>query len=106
MLLWEKIWYYTENYKTSIYKGKKDCRLPKTKKKFIYNRKTFKFEDFEQICSSGSLIYIEKNYGSMEQKYYGTKEKNYGTIPKTMELWFTIEKKTMALWKKVNYCKL
>ena len=30
--------------------------------------------------------------------YYG---KNYGTIPKTMELWLTMEK-TMVLWEK-NY---
>ena len=39
-------------------------------------------------------------------KNYDTIEKNCGTIPKTMELWFTMVK-TMVLWKKygtiVNY---
>ena len=35
-----------------------------------------------------------------EKKPYGTLEKkNYDTILKTIELWFTI-KKTMLLWKK------
>ena len=34
------------------------------------------------------LWYFRENYGTME--------KNYGTIPKTMELWFAMEK-TMVL---------
>ena len=32
MVLWTKLWYYTENYGTSIYEDKKHGRLPKTKK--------------------------------------------------------------------------
>ena len=42
MVLWKKkLWYYTENYETSMYKGeKKRCRLPRTKNFFIYNGKT------------------------------------------------------------------
>ena len=32
MVLWTKLWYYTENYGTSIYEEKKHVRLPKTKK--------------------------------------------------------------------------
>ena len=36
MVLWIKFWYYTENYGTSIYEGKKRGRLPKTKN---YNEK-------------------------------------------------------------------
>ena len=32
MVLWTKLWYYTENNGTSIYEGKKHGRLPKTKK--------------------------------------------------------------------------
>ena len=32
MVLWTKLWYYTENYKTSIYEEKKHGRLPNTKK--------------------------------------------------------------------------
>ena len=42
MVLWTKLWYYTENYGTSIYEGKKKRgRLPKTKKLwFIMEKKT------------------------------------------------------------------
>ena len=63
---------------------------------------------FEQIYSFRTLIYYGKTmvlwkklYGTMEKTiwYFG---KNYGTIPKTMELWFTMEK-TMVLWKKLWY---
>ena len=37
MVLWENLWYYTENYGTSSYEGKRHCRLPKPKTKtFIY----------------------------------------------------------------------
>ena len=32
MVLWTKLWYYTENYGTSIYEGKKHGRLPKNRK--------------------------------------------------------------------------
>ena len=32
MVLWTKLWYYTESYRTSIYEEKKHCRLPNTKK--------------------------------------------------------------------------
>ena len=32
MVLWTKLWYYTENYGTSIYEGKRNGRLPETKK--------------------------------------------------------------------------
>ena len=31
MVLWTKRWYYTENYRTSIYKEIKHGRLPNTK---------------------------------------------------------------------------
>ena len=30
MVLWTKLWYYTENYGTSIHEGKKHGTLPKT----------------------------------------------------------------------------
>ena len=30
MVLWKKLWCYTENYETSIYERKKQGRLPKT----------------------------------------------------------------------------
>ena len=43
------------------------------------------------------LWYYDKNYSTMEKLWYY--RKNGGTIPKTMELWFTMEK-TMVLWKK------
>ena len=32
MVLWTKLWYYTENYRTSIYEVKKHNRLPNTQK--------------------------------------------------------------------------
>ena len=32
MVLWTKLWYYIENYGSSIYEGKKHGKLPKTKK--------------------------------------------------------------------------
>ena len=32
MLLWRKLWFYTENYDTLIYDGKEHGRIPKTKK--------------------------------------------------------------------------
>ena len=32
MVLWTKLWYYTENYRTSIQEEKKHGRLPNTKK--------------------------------------------------------------------------
>ena len=32
MVLWTKLWYYTENYGTSIHEEIKQGRLPKTKK--------------------------------------------------------------------------
>ena len=55
---------------------------------------------FEQTNSFRTLIYNGKTmvlWGKLW--YYG---KNYGTIPKNMELWFTMEK-TMVLWKKLWY---
>ena len=48
-----------------------------------------------------------KNYGTMETtmvlwKKVWSYEKNYDTIPKTMELLFTMEK-PMVLWKQLWY---
>ena len=38
MVLWTKQWYYTDNYGTSIYEGKKKHgKLPKTKKPLYTN---------------------------------------------------------------------
>ena len=39
MVLWTKLWYYTANYGTSIYEGRKCGRLPKTKKLLIIMEK-------------------------------------------------------------------
>ena len=61
---------------------------------------------FEQIKDFRTLIYYGKNMVLARKLWYYTG--NYGTIPKTMELWFTMEK-TMVLWKKygtiVNFSK-
>ena len=44
MVIWIILWYYTENYGTSIYEGKKHGRLPKTKKlSFIMEKPYVKF---------------------------------------------------------------
>ena len=37
MVLWKKLWYITENYRTSIYEGNRHCRLPKPNKKKTCN---------------------------------------------------------------------
>ena len=42
----ENLWYYTENYGTSIYEGKKPGRLPKTTKlRFIMEKAMVIFEN-------------------------------------------------------------
>ena len=35
------------------------------------------------------------------KKNYGTMIKNYDTLPRAMELWFTVEK-AMVLWEKLR----
>ena len=60
MVKWTKLWYYTENYGTSIYEEKK-CRLPKTKKLCFIMEKTMEIYEnntsFEQIFSFKNLNY-------------------------------------------------
>ena len=104
MVLWTKLWYYTENYRTSIYEEKKHGRLQNTKKLWFIMEQTMEIYQnnwsFEQTYSLRTLIYYGKTMVLWKILwYYG---KNYGTIPKTMELWFTMEK-TMVLWKKLWY---
>ena len=104
MVLWTKLWYYTENYGTSIYEEIKHGGLPKTKIIWFIMKKAMKIYQnnwiFEQIYSFKTLIYYGKTMVLWKILwYYG---QNYGTIPKTMELWFTMEK-TMVLWKKLWY---
>ena len=98
MVLWTKLWYYTENYGTSIYEEKKHGGLPKTKRLWFIMEETMEIYQnnwiFEQISSFKTLIYYGKtmvlwtklwyyteNYGTLI--YYG---KNYGTMKKTMVL--------------------
>ena len=78
MVLWKKLWYYIDNYGSSIYEGKKlvDYRRLRNFTKII--------EVFEQIFSLRTLIYYEQNNGTME--------KNYGTMEKSM---------VHVLWKKI-----
>ena len=104
MVLWTKLWYYTENYGTSIYEEKKHGRLPNNKKLWFIMEQTMEIYQnnwsFEQINSLRPLIYYGKTMVLWKKLwYYG---KNYDTILKTMELWFTMEK-TMVLWKKLWY---
>ena len=44
------------------------------------------------------LWFTMKNYSTVEKKY-ATVYKNFGTLPKAIELWFNM-KKTLVLWKK------
>ena len=98
MVLWTKLWYYTENYRTSIYEVIKHCRLTNTKKLWFIIEQTMEiyqyYWSFEQTYSLRTLIYYGKtmvlwkklwyyieNYGTLI--YYG---KNYATMEKTMVL--------------------
>ena len=64
MVLWTKLWYYTENYGTSIYEEKKHDGLPKTKRLLFIKEKTMAIYQniwsFEQIYSFRTLIYYGK----------------------------------------------
>ena len=87
MVLWTKLWYYTESYRTSIYEEKKHGRLPNTKKLWFIMEQTIEINQnnwsFEQIYSLRTLIYYGKTIVLWKKLwYYG---KNYITIPKTME---------------------
>ena len=86
--------YYTEIYWTSIYK-EKHVRLTKTKKLLFIMGKNYgnipkQLKFFQQMCSYRNLIY----FGSLEKTMVLWNK--YGTTPKTVEFWLTIEK----LW----YC--
>ena len=60
-------------------------------------------EVFEQMNIFKTLIYHGKTMVHvLWKKNYGTMEKNYYTIPRAMELWFTVEK-AMVLWEKLWY---
>ena len=81
----KKLWYYTENYGTSIYVGKKTQQITKKLRNF----------DIQW-----------KNYGNVQKRFLKKKLhfknfdllwKNYGTTEKTMVL---LKKKPMVLWKK------
>ena len=123
MVLWTKLWYYTENYRTSIYEEKKHCRLPNTEKLWFILEQTMEIYQnnwsLEQTYSLRTLIYYEKtmvlwkkNYGTLGEKlwlyytenfgtliYYG---KNYGTMEKTMVLYRKLWNFDL-LWKKLWY---
>ena len=105
-VLWTKLWYYTENYGTSIYEEKNHGRLPKTKKLLLIMEKS-KYTKIIKVLNR--FIALElwnfdllwQNYGTMEKTmvlyrklwyytenygtliYYG---KNFGTMEKTMVL--------------------
>ena len=105
----KKIWYYPENYGTSIYEGENHGRLPKTmklcfimEKNYGYIPKQLKF--LNKWISLKLWFTMEKLwYMYYGKKNYGTMIKNYDTLPRAMELWFTVEK-AMVLWEKLrNY---
>ena len=58
MVLWTKLWYYTENYETTIIEVKKHGKLPKTKTKklcFIME-KIWKYINIMKFLNKGSLM--------------------------------------------------
>ena len=60
LVLWTKLWYYTENYGTSIYEEKKHVRLPKTKKLLINWGKKNNFGDIsKQLKFLNKFIALE-----------------------------------------------
>ena len=82
MVLWTKLWYYTENYRSSIYEEKMHGRIPNTKKLWFIMERTIEIYQnnwsFEQIYSLRTLIYYGKTMVLWQKLwYYG---KNYGTI--------------------------
>ena len=101
MVLWTKLWYYTENYRTSISEEKKIVDYQNLRLWFIMEKTMEKYQNnwsFEQIFSFRTLIYYGKTmvlwkklwyYGKNYGKNYGTLiyyGKNYGTMEKTMVL--------------------
>ena len=91
--LGKKTMLLTENYGTSIYEGKKHCRLPKTTILSFIMEKPNAINHFDLLW---------KSYGTMGKKtvYY---EKSYDTMTRTMvqyqKLWnFDL------LWKKLWCC--
>ena len=59
------------------------------------------------VYYTSKLWYYETLINFVKRWYYGKKlwyyeKKPMNTLPKTMDLWFTMEK-TMVLWKKLWY---
>ena len=78
MVLWTKLWYYTENYGASIYEEKNHGRLPKTKKFwFIMKKKTLEIYQKRFITLELWFTMEKLWYYGKKLWYYG---KNYGTI--------------------------
>ena len=79
MVLWTKLWYYTENYGTLIYEGKNHGRLPKTKKLwFIIEKTNWKYTNIIEVLNRliGSELWL-----TMEKLWsYGKKLRYYGQI--------------------------
>ena len=48
MVQWTKLWYYTENYRTSIYAEEKHGRLPNTKKRW---KKLWKYTKIIEVLN-------------------------------------------------------
>ena len=61
MVLWTKLWYYTDNQGTLIDEGKKTWYITKNQETLIYNGKHYEnnkiIEDFNQIYSFKTLIF-------------------------------------------------
>ena len=77
MVLWTKLWYYTENYRTSIYEEKEHGRLPNTKKLWFIMEQTMEIYQnnwsFEQTYSLWTLIYYGKTMVLWKKLWYYSK---------------------------------
>ena len=51
MVLWTKLWNYTENYRTSIYEEKKHGRLPNTKKLWFIMEQIWKYTKIIEVLN-------------------------------------------------------
>ena len=98
MVLYWKLWYYTENYETSIYERKEQCWVNKNYESVIYNGKHFANMP-KQLKFLNKYIAVKLWFTMEKLWYYG--KKNYGTILKTIERFDLLWKKTSVFFSKL-----
>ena len=113
MLLWKKLWYYTENYGTSIYEGKNMVDYQKPRNFDLWWKKLWKYTKTNELLNRyialelwftmEKLWYYGQNYVALnrEQWNFDLPRKTTENYKKTKNIWIIIEKKTML--KLQNY---